>query len=95
MDTLKKQSHTLHNGHDKKARIATKAHLATKAKKLLMEGKKLKKAVYKKGVKKVAAAEKNVKEYSDVFLTSVQEKPLTSVLIAAGIGFILTTIFKK
>lgn len=36
-----------------------------------------------------------VKEYSDELLKKVQENPLTSVLIAAGVGFLLSTLLKK
>ena len=43
----------------------------------------------------MSAAEDSVKKYSDDLLKKVQENPLTSVLIAGGIGFLLSKILNK
>jgi len=74
---------------------STRSHVGDAAEDLLVEGKKLADELYKDGVNKVSKVEDEVKEYSDELLRKVQENPLTAVLIAGGIGFLLSTIFKK
>ncbi|CAM2916641.1 hypothetical protein [Legionella worsleiensis] len=71
------------------------AHVAAAAEELLHEGKKFAREVYHEGVNKVADAEETVKEYSDKLVQKIQEKPLTSVLVAAGVGMLLAAFFKK
>lgn len=39
--------------------------------------------------------EKNIKECSDQLLQKIQENPLTSILIAGSIGFLLSKIMRK
>ena len=73
----------------------TRSHVGEAANNLLEEGKKLANELYKDGLNKVSEAEDNVKEYSDELLKKVQENPLTSILIAGGIGFLLSTLLKK
>ena len=89
MDATKKQS-TLESNSHKKA-----THIGHEASELLNEGKKLKNELYNQGRKKINKAEKNVREYSDELLKTVERNPLTSVLVAAGIGFLLTSLLKK
>lgn len=62
---------------------------------MIKDGKKLANEVYEEGRRRVDKAEKNVKEYSDDLLTKVKKNPLASVLIAAGLGFILSTLLRK
>jgi len=62
---------------------------------LLKEGKKFASAIYEEGRNQVSGVEDNVKEYSDQILRSVQQNPLTSILVAGGIGFLLSTLIRK
>ena len=72
-----------------------KDHLEAAASQLLNEGKRKANQLYEEGVHKVNEVEENVKEYSDHLVKKVQENPLTSILIAGGIGFLLSRLMKK
>lgn len=87
MDTLKNQS-TVNNNQNK-------TYVSDAASEFLNDGKKLAHELYREGLNQVNEVEDNVKEYSDALLKKVQENPLASVLIAGGIGFILSTLLKK
>ncbi|WP_239005275.1 hypothetical protein [Legionella sp. MW5194] len=65
------------------------------AKDLLDDGKKLANEVYEQGMNKVNEAGTNVKQYTDDLLVRVKENPLASILIAGGIGFLLSSFLKK
>jgi ElaB/YqjD/DUF883 family membrane-anchored ribosome-binding protein len=71
------------------------SHVSDAASALLNESKKWAHEMREEGLNKVGEAEENMKEYSDQLLRKVQENPLTSVLIAGGIGFLLSTLLKK
>ncbi|MDI1351955.1 MAG: hypothetical protein PSV35_04170 [bacterium] len=71
-----------------------KSHVAEAANELLNESKKLAHELYEEGLNKLNTAEEQVKQYSDHMLLKVQKKPLTSVLMAIGLGFILAKILK-
>ena len=62
---------------------------------LINEGKKLANNLYEEGVNKVGEAEEQIKKYADELLQKVQEKPMSSILIAAGVGFLLAKMMKK
>lgn len=72
-----------------------KSHIEEDTSDLIHEGKKRAQELYEDGLNKVNAVEDNFKEYSDHLLQKIQENPLTSVLIAGGIGFLLSKILKK
>ena len=72
-----------------------KANISDAASDLLNEGKKLASDIYEDGMDKMSEAQRTAKEYSDELLVSVQKNPLTSVLIAAGVGFILSSLLRK
>ncbi|CEG56976.1 hypothetical protein [Legionella fallonii] len=72
-----------------------KAHVAEAAANLLHESKQYAHELYEEGLNKVNEAENNVKKHSDQLLKKVEENPLTSVLIAGGIGFLLAKLMKK
>ncbi len=72
-----------------------KAHVEVAAHELLMEGKKLAHELYQEGAHKVTEVEDHLKEYSDQMLQKIQQNPLSAVLIAGGIGFLLSKILKK
>ncbi|KTD71127.1 MULTISPECIES: hypothetical protein [Legionella] len=70
-------------------------HLEAAASQLLTEGKKRVNQLYEDGVSKANEVEDNVKEYSDRLAKKIQDNPLTSVLIAGGIGYLLSRLMKK
>lgn len=72
-----------------------KAHVAEAAANLLHEGKKFANELYEEGLHKVNEAEDRVKKQSDQLLQKVQENPLTSILIAGGVGFLLAKLMRK
>ncbi|KTD34876.1 hypothetical protein Lmor_1409 [Legionella moravica] len=84
-----------------KSKVETKnqnpnsSHVAAAAEELLNEGKKFAHEVYHEGINKVSDAEEAVKEYSDKLVQKIQEKPLTSVLVAAGVGMLLAAFLRK
>ena len=88
MDNLKKDQTEYRN--NPKA-----AHVSEAASELMQDSRKLADEIYKEGLNFVNDAEENVKKYSDELLSKVQKNPLTSVLIAGGIGFLLSTFLKK
>ena len=72
-----------------------KSHVAETASDLLNDGKKLAHELYEEGMSRIETAEDSVKEYSDELLKKVQQNPITSVLIAGGVGFLLSKLLKK
>lgn len=75
--------------------FTAKEHLEEAATQLLNEGKKRVNDLYEEGMSKKNELEDHLKEYSDRLLQKVQENPLASVCIAAGIGFLVSKIMKK
>ena len=51
--------------------------------------------LYHEGKKYVHVAEKYAVDTTDELIKSVKEKPLTSVLIAGAIGWVLSSLLKK
>ena len=74
---------------------SNKSHVKETASELLHEGKKMANELYEDSLNQVGKAQENVKEYSEELLTKVKENPLASILIAGGIGFILSSLLKK
>lgn len=75
------------------------SHVADAASELINEGKKYAQELYEQGINKVTNAQDNVKEqvkeHSDTLIKTIQKNPLGSVLIAAGVGIVLSSLFKK
>lgn len=71
------------------------AHVAQAASALLKEGKKMANGLYHDGIHKVSDMQESIKGYSDEVAHKVHAKPLMSLLIAGGIGFILSAIFHR
>lgn len=71
------------------------SHVAEAASELLNESKKFANELYESGLHRVNEAQDNVKEYSDELVKKVKENPLSALLIAGGIGFLLASILKK
>ncbi len=78
-----------------KKQQAHKSQIESAANDLMTDGKKLASALYENGLEKYNVAEGQIKEYSDDLLKKVQHNPLAAVLIAGGIGFILSSLLKK
>jgi len=62
---------------------------------LVHESKKFVGELYEEGKDKVSAAQKTAKEYTDDMMVQVKKNPLASVMIAAGVGFIISSILRK
>ena len=72
-----------------------KSHVREAAADLLDEGKKWANEMRDEGLNKVSQAEDQFKESTDQLLRKVQENPLSSLLIAGGVGFLLSRILRK
>jgi ElaB/YqjD/DUF883 family membrane-anchored ribosome-binding protein len=72
-----------------------KSHITEAAADLLDEGKKLANELYDDGLKRVNVTKKEAEVYTDELLEQVRENPLKSVLIAGGIGFLLSALLRK
>ncbi len=81
--------------HAHKHNGTKRSHVSHAASELLNEGKKLAHELYEEGLDKVSDAQLEAQEYSDKLLRKVKENPLSSILIAGGIGFLLSMLLKK
>ncbi|KTC93866.1 MULTISPECIES: hypothetical protein [Legionella] len=64
------------------------------SKRVLEETKKLGTDIYNDGTETINELKDKFQEHSDKVVQNVKEKPFTSLLIAAGIGFILSRLLK-
>lgn len=79
-----------------KAHAQRAAHNGRKAAESLYDDTSHKVAnLYKEGKKAVSDAQDSVLEYGDELAITVQKHPFSSLLIAGGIGFIISALFKK
>lgn len=83
------------NDNMRQAAGNSKAQVSNRVDDLLNDGKNLAHELYEDGLKTVAGVEDEMKVYSDKLMRNVQENPLSAILIAGGIGFMLSTFFKK
>jgi hypothetical protein len=72
-----------------------RAHLEAAADKLLKEGKQKAYELYEDGLDKAGEIEERIKKHADRLVEKIQEKPLTCMLIAGGVGYLLAKIMKK
>jgi ElaB/YqjD/DUF883 family membrane-anchored ribosome-binding protein len=70
-------------------------HLAEQTHRILDETKKLGNQIYDEGRHKVEELQDEIRKNSDMLIEKVQEKPVQFLLIAAGIGFILSRLLHK
>ncbi len=80
---------------DRNERQKIKSHISDAANDLLNEGKKIAHDLYEEGLHKVNVTEEHLKLYSDRVEKAIIDKPLASILVAGGIGFLLSKIFSK
>jgi ElaB/YqjD/DUF883 family membrane-anchored ribosome-binding protein len=71
------------------------SHVGEAASELLNESKKFANELYESGLHQVNEVQDNVKEYSDELVKKVKENPLSALLIAGSVGFLLASILKK
>ena len=90
MDHKKQDNHST-----LKSRGESEADVVQAANDLLHESKKMANNLYEQGRNKVYEAGEQVKDRSDELVHKITEKPLTSLLIAGGIGFLLAAIFRR
>lgn len=62
---------------------------------LMNDGKKLANELYDVGVGAVETVQNEAMEYTDELLQTVRKNPLKSILIAAGVGFLLSVFITK
>lgn len=71
------------------------ARVADAAADLVRESQKRVNEIYEEGLQRVQEAQSQVADYSSELADKVREKPLASLLIAAGAGFILSALLRK
>ena len=81
--------------HLKHTNGSKRSHVADAASELFNESKKLAQELYEEGCERVGDVQNDAKEYSDVLLKKVKDNPLRAVLIAGGIGFLLSMLIRK
>ncbi|WP_051555184.1 DUF883 family protein [Legionella fairfieldensis] len=62
---------------------------------VVKEAKKMGSQLYREGQDKMDELQNNLKQHSDKIVAKVHEKPLSSLLIAAGVGFILSRLLNR
>lgn len=60
-----------------------------------MKVKKLAGELYEEGLNKLSDAELQLKNYSETITNTIKERPLSSILIAGGFGFLLSKLLRK
>lgn len=77
----------------------SQAKIKESANDLLTEGKRLAGEIYHQSIDamggKVEEVEEYVHEYSDKIVKKIRTNPFASVLIAAGVGMLISTILRK
>lgn len=79
----------------KKRVINSSRKMVADGARLVHEGKKLVSNLYNDGNKILHHAGNDVKEYSDEMLKKVQKNPLTSLLVATGVGVVLSVFLRR
>ena len=86
METMRKSKPAINSKH---------AQVGVAVSDLLHESKKYANELYEEGLDKMSATEKEIEQYSEDLIKKVRENPLKAVLIAGGIGFLLSAFFIK
>jgi len=86
-------------GSTDSSRQETQARMKESASDLVNEGKKFANDLYQEGKDKVSEGvnevEEYVQEYSDKLVKKIHANPLSAVLVAVGVGVLLSSILKK
>ncbi|STX28334.1 Bacterial protein of uncharacterised function (DUF883) [Legionella beliardensis] len=69
--------------------------LSEAASDLLKDGKKVANGLYEEGRHRVAEVQESLRTYSDELVQQVHARPMATLLMAAGIGFILSTLLRR
>ena len=83
--------------HSNKNKNSPHQHAQVKeaAAELYQDSQKLAHELYDEGLSKLEEAQGQFKEQSEELLQKVKDNPLASILIAGGIGFILSSLLRK
>ena len=83
------------NKMDINERNQQESHVIDAANALLKESKKKVNELYEEGRHSIDHVQQSIKCYSDDVVHKVHAKPITSLLIAAGIGYILSSLLNR
>lgn len=72
-----------------------KANVTEAAADLMDEGKKYAHELYEDGLEKAEQVKQEAQVYTEELLTKVREHPLKAILIAGGIGLLLSAMLRK
>lgn len=81
------------NAQDKASKL--KVDIKNKSESVSRQVKETAADMYDEGKRRVALAEDFIEQYSDTFIKAIKDKPISAVVIATGVGYILSRIFKK
>ncbi|WP_131783337.1 hypothetical protein [Legionella gresilensis] len=71
------------------------SNLSSAASDLLKDGKKVANELYEEGRHRVNEMQDSIRVYSDELIKQVHTRPMTTLLIAAGVGFILASFIRR
>lgn len=72
-----------------------RSNVAEAAGDLMEDGKKLAHEIYAANANKLAEAQDHLKVYADDLTDKVKAHPVSSLLIAGGVGFLLAALLRK
>lgn len=93
MDTRQRRSSA--NLQSRTPKSKGNSHVSEAANELLNESKKMANELYQESINKVHEVQNHIKGYSDELATKIQKNPLKSMLIAGGVGFLLSVILRR
>lgn len=96
MEALNKKQESLHTDTVmKNDTSSTSSNVSHAANDLLNESKKLASEIYEESLHKLSDVEQQLKVYTDHVMSKIKDRPLTSLLIAGGVGFVLSKFLRK
>ncbi|WED44228.1 hypothetical protein [Legionella cardiaca] len=95
-----KKSHTTasskaHNFNSTSSKNLRESHLGEATNDFINDGKRVANELYEEGRNRIYEVQNNIKDYSSKVADKVYERPITSLLIAGGIGYILSALFHR
>ncbi len=82
--------------HKVKVNLDSNIHqMGDAASELVGRGKKLAHDLYQEGIEQVDCAQQKAEDYTEELVGKVRDNPLKSILIAGGIGFLISLLFKE